>query len=548
MAQALLENGRAADTEQSEANATTKFGDLLRVHRDRSRDPQTGKPLTQGRVADMIAELTKITYSSAAVSDWERNQSQIHKDDRVVLTALIAILHRCGGLTSAEEANTLLAAGNYRSLDPDELARICPDWSAGSGGNAESEQPERSHPLRIFVNILVEWWENPHQQPRRLGSGAGDDLPPDWTDRAAAMFGFIRQHLPPWRVATVAFGGLLTGAIWYAALPLLYWPLGELRDTAVWYVVGAALIPALWAGWEELGRRPGQSDDSGGKDERRARRLLTYTGALVGFQIAFVALLLATVFVYDIWGRSLGESGRIVQLAAAGGVALFSLFGARQAPRNMRRAFGRWQFAEGDAAVLLAILLLGPGVAWLVAHFQTFLLQHTLLGSAVVLVALVAIAVLVLWQERRSGTSVIPAPFWAGLGGAVWALNALQRLDWLEAATALALSAVIVAGLQKGRYRLTLGGLVLLTAACAALGVVLAWNVTFGRVLTAGVALVWIVWGRRQVWFSAPFWLAIAAAVAAEYLAVMTTAPLWAVILGLAILTTYLVWWELRHT
>ena len=72
----------------------------------------------------MVGEKLGTSYTAQAVSDWERDKSQIHKDHPQVLKALIQVLYTCGGLTSPKDAERLLAAGNYRGLSHAESESI----------------------------------------------------------------------------------------------------------------------------------------------------------------------------------------------------------------------------------------------------------------------------------------------------------------------------------------------------------------------------------------------------------------------------------------
>jgi hypothetical protein len=100
------------------------FGSLLRLYRHRCSDPKTGRRLSQERLGALIGEELGTRYTAQAVSDWERDQSQIHKDHRQVLLALIQILYDMGGISKPEEAEHLLAAGNYRGLTIYESSQI----------------------------------------------------------------------------------------------------------------------------------------------------------------------------------------------------------------------------------------------------------------------------------------------------------------------------------------------------------------------------------------------------------------------------------------
>lgn len=81
-----------------------QFGDWLRFYRQQCVDPaRAGRPLTQERLGELIGvDLEDAGYTGAAVSEWERGKSQIHKDQRAVLTALIKVLTTCDGLKTID--------------------------------------------------------------------------------------------------------------------------------------------------------------------------------------------------------------------------------------------------------------------------------------------------------------------------------------------------------------------------------------------------------------------------------------------------------------
>lgn len=105
------------------------FGDLLRSYRHKSRDPQSGRPLTQERLAELLSIASKLEgYSGGTVSNWERGVNQIRRDDRHVLVGLVKTLYQTGGIKTAGEAQALLFTGNYRPLDEMELGQVNPAW------------------------------------------------------------------------------------------------------------------------------------------------------------------------------------------------------------------------------------------------------------------------------------------------------------------------------------------------------------------------------------------------------------------------------------
>ncbi len=152
------------------------FGQQLRLYRRQSRDPQRGGLLTQERLGELIGqELGDAGYSGAAVSDWERDKSKIHADDRFVLVALLSVLYACGAPIHLEDANDLLLAGNFRRLDAAEAGAVFPDLGgaavqalfAAEEGRYQAAVPqqspgqvtaERTRTQRILLDKVENFW------------------------------------------------------------------------------------------------------------------------------------------------------------------------------------------------------------------------------------------------------------------------------------------------------------------------------------------------------------------------------------------------------
>jgi small GTP-binding protein len=116
------------------------FGELLRKYRQLSLDRDRGRILTQRQLGELLGEeLGAASFTGATVSEWERDQSQIHHYQREVLVALIRVLHKYGGITSPSDANLLLQAGNYRPLDADESYNVNPKWNLSDAGGSYSQ-------------------------------------------------------------------------------------------------------------------------------------------------------------------------------------------------------------------------------------------------------------------------------------------------------------------------------------------------------------------------------------------------------------------------
>jgi MFS family permease len=139
------------------------FGQQLRTYRRQCTDPQRGGLLTQERFGELMGVvLGDAGYSGAAVSDWERDKSKIHADDRAVLVALLTVLRQNGGISKQEAGDDLLAAGNYRRLDLDEALTVFPDEAEVQTVTTQQAAPRemagRSRTQRILLEKVNSFW------------------------------------------------------------------------------------------------------------------------------------------------------------------------------------------------------------------------------------------------------------------------------------------------------------------------------------------------------------------------------------------------------
>jgi hypothetical protein len=108
-------------TKQNEA---LTFGTLLRTYRERSVERRLGRPLSQDRLARKVSEKTGLIFNRNNVGNWESDKVFLPVEDRRTLVSLIAILFEYSGISTFEEADRLLDAGNYRWLSDSEQGEI----------------------------------------------------------------------------------------------------------------------------------------------------------------------------------------------------------------------------------------------------------------------------------------------------------------------------------------------------------------------------------------------------------------------------------------
>lgn len=105
------------------------FGCMLRFFRGRTADKRTGKPLSQARLADQLCTKTGLIIGRNKVNNWETSKSYLSPQlERFLLTAIVTVLFEYKGIKSLGEANQLLEAGDYRTLNDEEIAEINLEW------------------------------------------------------------------------------------------------------------------------------------------------------------------------------------------------------------------------------------------------------------------------------------------------------------------------------------------------------------------------------------------------------------------------------------
>jgi hypothetical protein len=373
----------------------SRFGELVRYYRLRSRDPQPPhKVLTQARLGELLGEaLGDGGYTGAAVSEWERSKSHPAHDQRPVLVGLVKVLYACGGLQAPDEADTLLKAGDYRSLNPEEKKRVAPEWNTSAG---EAPSPSAGLGQMIWLSaleelakpgeVLSDLWRASKDHPAGLGGATLDWLGQQTRDLSG---GQVLRWLG-WLVVWLAS--------WSLTFPMLRWPFSgpeQVRQGAWLYLIGALTLPL---GVAVLTRTyADQFWIKQNLDKTRELQVFTHQGAQIGFHLGYMTILLGALI------------GHYVDQAAfppwlEGLVALWpvvlSQVAARQVPFNLWRAFRELHFTWADLGPTLAFILIGPFWAWFFLTYHPWLLDPLkgllLIGGSVAWIAIQSV-----WQARR---------------------------------------------------------------------------------------------------------------------------------------------------
>ena len=138
-----------------------RFGALLQRYRQQAIDPMTkGGQLSQGRLADLVREETRIAISAQQIEAWETGRERFPAQGSWnLLLGIVEILQRSGGLQTLDETNELVAAAGY---DPIRLTE--------SSATSEVTQPYTGLTNQGMLNAFFQ------------AAGPGDYW--DWITRA----------------------------------------------------------------------------------------------------------------------------------------------------------------------------------------------------------------------------------------------------------------------------------------------------------------------------------------------------------------------------
>jgi len=373
-----------------------EFGVLLRNHRMKCQDPETGRVLSQQRFGGLLREKFGVGFSGAAVSDWERGKSKIHADDRLLLTCLIQILHDCGGIQSPAQANELLETGNYRNLNLLEIQQIFhEDPIVLQNSDPQLEINMRHSEHRPWARTLF----GVDNEMADLFAEAREGPPPVWPRVAVVFLRRVADRSSASRLLRILFCAWIWIAAYFFIAPSFNW---SFRNPPSWtrsiilYVAGTLILPPL------IGLLANTQDNKFWKENRLSNslslRLYTHQGAFVGFHLGYFAVLFAELIRHSLHLPSLSLfvwAGTFVML-------VMGYIGANVIPYNLWRAYGRLNFRDGW--IFFVFILMGP--LWGIYLLQYF---PAILSPASLLIVTTIITLLFAWIARQ--TSQKKSPF-----------------------------------------------------------------------------------------------------------------------------------------
>ena len=356
------------------------FGILLRSYRYRSHAPgYPERKLSQERLGELLGLELGGGYSGAAVSDWERGMSKIHADQRPVLIGLLKVLKQQGGITTAEEANKLLEAGNYRALDKDEKQLVFP-----AGHIEPSDQPplararyQRWPPIDFLGKLLFA----SDEEREILLENAKKGPAPSWPRVLVAL---LNRFTSGWtfsgafRILLWVWVLLFTWGLITPSLRIPYVDRDDARFALLLYAVGSLVIPLL------IGVVTITKNNEFWRQKNLANalvtRLYTHQGASIGFHLAYFAIFTIRLIIYYLH-LSLPPWLELIVVIL---IIISSYAGARLIPYNLWQAYGRLRIADGW--LFFIFLLIGP--LWGFLFFETYpILLTPIVGFFTILIA-----------------------------------------------------------------------------------------------------------------------------------------------------------------
>jgi hypothetical protein len=370
----------------------TTFGEILRTFREMTHDPDRHqRPLSQARLGELMGHIMEDRgFSGAAVSHWERGENKISADDRRVLVSLVNALYRYGGIKTLEDANRLVEAGNYRTLNQEETHEVFGEMAATPAEQLIPDQKTVRSFIAVLLEILFSLSEN---EVRNLLDDAEKGPFPSWPRVFAALLRRTSERISFSPKAVLWIG--IWGIAWWLIAPSLRWPFatrGFALQAIGLYMAGTLVIPLLIG--MLIDTRHNEYWEAQGLARSSLLRLYTYQGAGIGFNLGYFFIL---PFVLLRHCLNLKSSSWLEFMAVTVGLILGDM-SARVVPHNLWLAYRRLHFADG--AIFFVVAFLGP--LWGIFFLEYYsVLLTPFWGSAIILVALLLFIMMTVQQSKK---------------------------------------------------------------------------------------------------------------------------------------------------
>ena len=382
-----------------------EFGRHLRKFRHQCNDPKSSQgKLTQERFGELVGAKLGISYSGTAVSDWEREKSKIHANNRPVLIAIVTVLYEYGGIRTIDEANQLLKAGNFRNLDSEEIERVFQNTIIEPNVEEPTTELKTSKPRT--PSALGTLFSIPEAELQTLIAKAEEGPSPPWPRVMVALTRRFTDRLSVFQILRSIFWIWVWLLTWVLIIPSVRWPF--LNYDIAWlavvqYISGSVLVPIL------VGVLTSTSDNKFWREQQGVSalnfHLYTQQGASIGFHLGYFFIFMIGLLLYTFGWRSTSW----IELIFAAFMVVLGYASARLVPYNLFVAFKRLSLKDGR--IFFIFLLVGP--AWGYFFLETYdILLTRSQGIFIVLSSLTILLVMMALHYRQRGTTLIPLRWW----------------------------------------------------------------------------------------------------------------------------------------
>lgn len=371
----------------------TAFGEGLRRLRTESHDTN-GKRFSQKRFGELLQAECGRYFSGAAIHYWESGESEIHKDDRELLIAILRVLRNGGGLKSQAQAASLLREGNFRALNKIERQYIFPKDPLVPSRRIENRK------LRDETSSSEHLVENNQSFTnfQKLVNDATEETAPAWPRITTDFMRKISAKIESANSIRILIWLLIWVISFIVIPPSLTWPFPNRQtaiDSMLIYVTATFILPLL------LGLMTNTNENSAWKKVESVSpvmiRIYTYQGAFVGFHTGYFLILLIHLALLYLQIRP----ATWAQFIFSGFPLFMGTVAAHVIPDNLWKAYKRLWLSDGW--VFFVFVLVGPFWAWFFLEYY-LLLTSRIYGVFIIIIALLLSA----WLAKSKQTHNIP--------------------------------------------------------------------------------------------------------------------------------------------
>ncbi len=560
-----------------------KFESLLKKYRNSAINPDSGRPLSQGKLADLIHEHDdRFDYDGSVVSRWESGERLSNFQERDLLLALIFILRSnagANGLHELAQANRLIAALGARDLEEHEATAIDSDWV-----QVEVEQPIQPdvEPERAPQNTAGSVEEEQiHEAPgqnlgrwfREVGeyffrfSEADEHTRSTWAGLVIHALSHTTKQLENGLISRLIIAFTFWLASYFLLSPLWKFQLDDNPTrfyAMIYFAIGSLAIPIgiAWVTRQEVGREL----ETDTVKKWLTAFFLKYVGAITAFNILAVGYFLFPIIPFSFFApldRINASSWTWAVLSLP--PVIFSYVGAQRIPVDRYKMFGsKPQLHEADKMFGSVFTFFGPGVAY--GIYITYEGMKEPIFGWILLFSFLIIGV---WQGQKNRDSfkrilitvlqvtlvlpmlvvgvfiIINLP--TGLPAVDFDITLQSTVTYfLFFSYFVLLVATYVVTLQRNPPDLNFAGLAIFTLLAVGIWLLFRFNPVWGAIAFAAPFVIYPLihrWLRPWFWVHPTFALSFALIFTSLALGLRGVIPVWLNLVGFWLIAAGLMWW-----